>query len=92
MALPQILQMLGQQSAAATQPTATASQAQKLRQMIGAIRNAGDPRALLQHMMQQQNPGLAQAMDYVRQHGGDPKAAFESLAAEKGINPADLGL
>lgn len=60
--------------------------------MIGAIRNAGNPQALLQQMMQQQNPGLAQAMDYVRQHGGDPKAAFEALAAEKGINPADFGL
>jgi hypothetical protein len=64
----------------------------KIRQMIGAIRNAGNPQALLQQMMQQQNPGFAQAMDYVRQHGGDPKAAFEALAAEKGINPADFGL
>lgn len=67
-------------------------QAAKIRQMIGAIKNAGNPQALLQQMMQQQNPGLAQAMDYVRQHGGDPKAAFEALAAEKGIDPADLGL
>ena len=91
MALPQILQMLGQSSAAPTLPTAM-PQAAKIRQMIGAIKNAGDPRALLQQMMQQQNPGLAQAMDYVRQHGGDPKAAFEALAAEKGIDPADLGL
>lgn len=59
--------------------------------MIGMIRNASDPQALLSQMMQQ-NPGMSQAMDYVRQHGNDPKAAFEQLAKERGINPADLGL
>lgn len=46
----------------------------------------------MQQMMQQNNPAFSQAMDYIRQHGGDPKAAFEALAAEKGINPADFGL
>ena len=43
-------------------------------------------------MMQQRSPQLAQAMDYIKQHGGDPKAACEALAAEKGINLHDLGL
>lgn len=60
--------------------------------MVGVIKNASDPQALMQQMMQQQNPGMAKAMDYVRQHGNDPKAAFEALAKEQGINPADLGL
>ena len=67
-------------------------QAEKIRQMIGAIRNASNPRALLDQMMQQNNPGFAKAMDYIRQHGNDPKAAFQALAAEKGIKPADFGL
>ena len=91
---PLILQLLGQNnsSQAATQLSPTAQKLGQLRQMIGTIRNAGDPQALLQQMMQQRNPGLAKAMDYVKQHGNDPKAAFESLAKEQGINPADLGL
>lgn len=57
--------------------------------MIGMIRSASDPQALLSQMMQQ-NPGMSQAMDYVRQHGNDPKAAFEALAKEKGINPSEI--
>ena len=60
--------------------------------MIAMIRNAGDPQALLSQMMQQNNSGMAKAMDYVKQHGGDPKAACEALANEKGIDLHDLGL
>ena len=60
--------------------------------MIGMMRNANDPQALLSQMMQQQNPGMMQALDYIKQNGGDPKAACEKLAAEKGINLKDLGL
>lgn len=67
-------------------------QIDQLRQMIGMIRSAGDPQALLNQMMQQRNPQLMQALDYVKQHGGDPKAACESLAREKGISLQDLGL
>ena len=88
MALPAILQMLSGQST----PLSQNPQLGQLRQMIGMIKNAGNPQALLQQMMQQNNPAFSQAMDYVKQHGNDPKKAFESLAAEKGINPADFGL
>ena len=66
-------------------------QISQLRQMISMIKNAGNPQALLQQMMQS-NPGFAQAMDYVKQHGNDPKAACEALAKEKGVNLHDLGL
>ena len=67
-------------------------QLDQIRQMIGMIRNAGNPQALLQQMMNQSNPAMSQAMDYVKQHGGDAKAACEALAKEKGINLHDLGL
>ena len=49
-----------------------------------------DPQAALHQMMQQRSPGMAQAMDYIKQHGGDPKKAFEALAAERGIDPAEI--
>lgn len=64
----------------------------QLRQMIGMIKSAGNPQALMQQMMQHRSPQLAQALDYVKQHGGDAKAACEALAKEKGINLQDLGL
>ena len=49
-----------------------------------------NPQALLQQMLAQKNPQLQQALDYVQKNGGDPKAAFEKLAAEKGIDPAEV--
>ena len=85
MALPAILQMLGGQSA-------QMPQLGQLRQMIGMIRGASNPQALLSQMIQQSNPAMMQALDYVKQHGGDAKSACEALAKEKGINLHDLGL
>ena len=41
-------------------------------------------------MVAQKNPQIQQAIDYVNSNGGDPKAAFEKLAAEKGIDPAEI--
>lgn len=81
--VPQILQLLNGQNN---------PQIQQLRQMIGAIRSASDPNALLQQMLQRNNPAFAQALDYVKQNGNDPKAAFEKLAKDRGIDPAELGL
>ena len=65
---------------------------QQMRQMISTIKSANNPQALLENMMNQNNPALSQAMDYIKQHGGDAKAACEALAKEKGINLHDLGL
>lgn len=88
MALPQILQMLSGQNT----PLSQTPQLGQLRQMVSMIKSAGNPQALMQQMMQQRSPQLAQALDYVKQHGGDAKAACEALAKEKGINLQDLGL
>ena len=89
MALPQILQMLSGQTMNASQAMPQLGQ---LRQMVSMIKSAGNPQALMQQMMQQRSPQLAQALDYVKQHGGDARAACEALAKEKGINLHDIGL
>ena len=60
--------------------------------MISTLKSAGNPQALMQQMMQQRSPQLAQTLDYIKQHGGNAKTACEALAAEKGINLKDLGL
>lgn len=84
MAVPAILQQLGRQNNPAASP-----QMQNLRRMVGMIRGARDPNALMQQMLQQ-NPTMQQAMEYVRQNGGDPKAAFYKLAQERGIDPQSV--
>lgn len=58
--------------------------------MMSVVKNAKNPQALLEQMLSQKNPQVKQAMDYVKQNGGDPKAAFEKLAAERGIDPAEI--
>ena len=83
-ATPQILQQLGTQ---AMQSNPIFTQIQNLAQTIKMAKN---PETLLQNMMAQRNPQLQQAMDYVRNNGGDPKAAFQKLAAEKGFDPAEI--
>lgn len=64
----------------------------QIQQIVQQFRSLSNPQAALQQMMQQRNPAMMQALDYVRQHGNDPKAACEALAKEKGINLSDIGL
>lgn len=53
------------------------------------LRNAKNPAALMQSLIQQ-NPEYKRAADYIQSCGGDPKKAFEQLAREKGIDPAEI--
>ena len=78
MSIPAILKQLGNPNL---------SQIQNLAQMIKNVKN---PQAMLEQMLSQRNPQLQQAMDYVKNNGGDPKSAFEKLAAERGIDPAEI--
>lgn len=79
---PAILQLL---SSANSLP-----QLGQIKNLITTLRSMQSQQAAIQHLMQQQAPGMAQALDYIKQHGNDPKAAFEALAKEKGINPAEI--
>ena len=79
MAIPQILQQLG---GGVTIPP-------QIKQMMQMMRSAGNPQAMLNQMMMS-NPQIKQAMDFVKASGGDPKAAFYRLAAERGVNPQDI--
>ena len=55
-------------------------------QMANLLKNANNPNAVLQQLVQT-NPQVQQAMNYINQNGGDPKAAFYKLAQEKGVDP-----
>ena len=53
--------------------------------VMNAVRN---PMAFLQNQFSQTQIG--QAMDVIKQNGGDAKTAFYNLAKQKGINPDDI--
>lgn len=57
--------------------------------MMDTIKSSNNPQMMLQNMMNN-NPQYKQVMDYVKQNGGDPKAAFYKMAQEKGVNPDDI--
>lgn len=82
MALPMILQQLSN--------TPSMGNMAQIKNTIAMLKNAKNPQALMQQMMSQNNPGMQKAMQYVREHGNDPKAAFEALAREKGLDPDEI--
>ena len=84
-AQPAILQMLS--GAASSQQTAGLAQ---IKETVAKLRALKDPQAGMQMLMQQRNPGMAQALDYIKQHGNDPRAAFEALARERGLDPGEI--
>ena len=79
MAMPGILQQLAKSSPMMGQ----------IKQMIGMIKSAQNPNALLTQMMQS-NPQVKQVMDIVQQYGGDANKAFYAIAEQKGINPQEI--
>lgn len=60
-----------------------------VRQMMNAVQAAGNPALALQQIAGN-NPAVQQAMQLVQQSGGDGRAAFEKLARENGIDPAQI--
>lgn len=60
-----------------------------VRQMMQAVQMAGNPVAALQQMASN-NPMMKQALTLVQQNGGDAQSAFERLARENGIDPAQI--
>ena len=53
---------------------------------MNMFRNAGNPQALLQNMIQS-NPQVREIMQLIQQNGGDAKGTFYKLAQEKGVDP-----
>lgn len=61
----------------------------QIKQMMGMINSAGNPQAMMNHMLTS-NPQFKQVMDLINQSGGDPRKAFYALAEQKGIDPNDI--
>lgn len=75
---PTILQMLNGQNLS------------QIKQVISSFKSLSNPQAAVQQLMQQRNPAMMQALDYVKQHGNNPREAFKALAQERGMDPTEI--
>lgn len=81
MSLPMILQQL--------QRNNLPGNLGQIKQMMGMIKAAADPKAAMAQMVQN-NPQMKQVMELVQQSGGDPKKAFYALAQQKNVDPQQI--
>ena len=63
--------------------------ASQIKNVMNNLRSAGNPQMMLNQMMAQ-NPQIQQVQEYVKQNGGDAKAAFYAKAQELGVNPEEI--
>ena len=61
----------------------------KIRQMMGMVKQAQDPQAMISQLMVN-NPQLKQVMNIVDQYGGDPELAFRETAKQMGVDPQQV--
>jgi hypothetical protein len=62
----------------------------QIKEFVSRLKGMSNPESLLQNMMAQRNPAMAKAVQYVNECGGDPKAAFQKLAQEQGIDASEI--
>ena len=79
--IPPILQQLGKNN--------IMGMIQPIRQMMGMIKSAKDPQAML-NQLAMNNPNLKQALDLTQQYGGDSMRAFQETAKQMGIDPNEI--
>lgn len=60
-----------------------------IKSVISTARSAGNPQAMMQSMIQN-DPRYSRVLQMVQQAGGDPQAAFYSLARQMGVDPQQV--
>ena len=58
----------------------------QIKMAMNLFQNGTNPQMLLNSLVQS-NPQYSSIMNLINQHGGDAKAAFYDLAAQKGVDP-----
>lgn len=64
--------------------------ANSILQMIGNRNSSPNLSMQAQQMIQNNDPAMAQAINYVKQNGGNPKIALLKLMNERGVSPAAI--
>lgn len=67
----------------------TTGKLDEIKKVIGTLKASKNPAELIKSMIEQ-NPAYKNALEYIQANGGDPKAAFEKLAREQGIDPGEI--
>ena len=62
------------------------TQSNSLSEVYNKIRTSPNPNKTMQELLAN-NPTFRQVMTYINQNGGNAKAAFYNLAAQKGVDP-----
>lgn len=90
--LPPILQQLQGQSkmTPSMQPATNNSPLAQIKQMTNAMKAIGNPNELATMLLQNKNPALAQAFQYVKDNGGNAETACMKLLQENGIDLAEV--
>ena len=60
-----------------------------LRKFIESAKAVKDPNVLAMQLAQT-NPHMKEAIEYVKEHGGDPKTVCLDLVKQAGMNPGDI--
>ena len=61
-------------------------QIQPAKQALRQVMNLKNPQAMMNQMLMN-NPNVQQAMNFIKQAGDNPAAAFVALAKQKGVDP-----
>lgn len=62
------------------------NQADSLSEVFNKVRNSNNPNQFMQQLLVN-DPRFQNVVKYIDQNGGNAKAAFYNLAAQKGIDP-----
>lgn len=57
--------------------------------LINQVRNSPNPNQTMQQLMMS-DASIQNAVSYIQQNGGNAKAAFYNMAAEKGVDPESI--
>ena len=61
-------------------------QIQPAKQILRQMMNLQNPQVMMNQMLMN-NPNVQQAMNFIKQAGNNPAAAFTALAKQKGVDP-----
>ena len=66
-----------------------AQRIQQIKGLMNQVKAAQNPQLMLNQLIST-NPQLQNALNFIKQNGGDPRTAFFNYARQQGINPQEI--
>ena len=67
----------------------TLQRIQQVKNLMNQIKTAQNPQLMLNQLVSS-NPQLQNALNFIKQNGGDPKTAFFNYARQQGVDPQEI--